>query len=93
MARKGPIQRQQHDIGKQAPRDGKVVYEGDTDKGALQENVHGAQLTTLSLSYPYATEDGTEPYLAELSEGLCQGLQGAQALDVQKPVLFLKRSS
>ena len=36
------------------------------------------------------TEDRTEPYLAELSEGLCQGLQGEQALDVQEPALFLR---
>ena len=36
------------------------------------------------------TKDSTKPYLAELSEGLCQRLQREQTLDVQEPVLFLK---
>ena len=44
----------------------------------------------LSLSHLYATEDRTEPYLAELSEGPYQGLQGEQELDVQEPALFLR---
>ena len=39
---------------------GKAVY-----KKALQEIVHRAQLTTLSLGCPYTTKDGTKPYLAK----------------------------
>ena len=74
-----------HDIRKQAPRNGKAVY-----KETLQETVHRTQLSTLSLSHPYATEDRTEPYLAKPSEGSCQGLQGEQALDVQESALFLR---
>ena len=54
--------------------------------------MYRAQLTTLSLSYPYATKDRTEPYLAKLSKGSCQGLQGEQALDVQESALFLRGS-
>ena len=90
IARKGPIQRQQHDIGEQTPRNGEAVYERDANKETPQEIVHRARPTTLSLSHPYATKDRTEPYLAKPSKGSCQGLQGEQALDVQEPALFLR---
>ena len=63
-ARKGPVQRQQHDIGEQAPWNDEAVYERDVDKDAMQEIVHRPQMTTLS--HPYTTEDRTEPYLAKL---------------------------
>ena len=46
----------------------------------------------LSLSHPYANKDRTEPYLAKLSKGSCQGLQGEQELDGQELVLFLRLS-
>ena len=81
-ARKGPIQGQQHNIRKQAPRNGKAVYEGDTDKETLQEIVHRARLTTLCPSYPHATEDRTEPYLAKLVKDLVKDYK-EQELDVR----------
>jgi transcriptional accessory protein Tex/SPT6 len=46
------------------------------DKEALQEIVHRAQLTTLSLSHPYTTEDRTEPYLAKLVKDLVKDYKG-----------------
>jgi hypothetical protein len=52
--------------------------------------LYWAQLTTLSLSHPYATKDRTKLYLAKLSKGSCQGLQGEQALDIQESALFLR---
>jgi hypothetical protein len=50
---------------------GKVVY-----KEALIEIVYRAQLTMLSLSYPYTTEDRTELYLAKLVKDLVKDYKG-----------------
>jgi len=52
---------QHYDIGKQAPRNGKAVYEEALTKDVLQEIVHRAQPTTLSLNHPYTTEDRAKP--------------------------------
>ena len=65
-------------------------YKTREDKDVLQEIVRKAQLTTLSLSHPHTTKDGTEPYPANPSEGSYQELQGEQALDVQESALFLR---
>jgi hypothetical protein len=46
------------------------------DRDALQEIVHRAWLTTLSLSHPYTTEDRTEPYLAKLVKDLVKDYKG-----------------
>ena len=51
-------------------------YKIREDKDALQENVHKAQLTTLSLSYPYTTKEGAEPYLAKLVKDLIRDYKG-----------------
>jgi len=48
-ARKGPIQGQQHDIGKQPPRNGKAAYKETLIK-MLRKRSDRAQLTTLSLN-------------------------------------------
>jgi hypothetical protein len=74
---------------------GKVVYKGTARQEKTKRHCkrsYWAQLTTLSLSHPYATEDRTEPYLAKPSKGSCQGLRGEQALGVQESALFLKGS-
>jgi hypothetical protein len=42
----------------------------------MQEIVHRAQLTTLSLSHPQTTEDGTKLYLAKLVKGLVKDYKG-----------------
>jgi hypothetical protein len=58
---------------------GKAVYERGTDKektDTLQEIVHRAQLTTLSLSHPRTTKDRTKPYLAKLVKGLVKDYKG-----------------
>ena len=70
MARKRPIQRQQYNIGKTSTVKWQSSIQRDTNKDALQENVYRAQLTTLSLNYPYTTEDRTKPYLAKLVKDL-----------------------
>ena len=46
------------------------------DEDALQEIVHRAQLTTLSLSHPQTTEDGTKPYLAKLVKDRVKDCKG-----------------
>ena len=51
-------------------------YKIREDKDALQENVHRAQLTTLSLSYSYTTEDGAKPYLAKPVKDLVKDYKG-----------------
>jgi hypothetical protein len=43
---------------------------------ALREIVYGAQLTALSPSYPYATEDRTKPYLAKPVKDLVKDYKG-----------------
>ena len=83
------MQRQQHDIGEQAPRNDRAVYKRDVDKDVLQEIVYRAQLTTLSLSHPRTTEDRTEPYLDKLVKDLVKDYK-EQELDVQEPALFLR---
>ena len=75
------MQRQQHDIRKQAPRNGKAGYERGADKETLQEIVHRARLATLSPGYPHATKDRTEPYLAKLVKDLIKDYK-EQELDV-----------
>jgi hypothetical protein len=35
-------------------------------------------MTTLSLSHPYATKDGTKPYLAKLVKGLIKDYKGTE---------------
>jgi hypothetical protein len=57
---------------------GKAVYERATDKDALQEIVHRARLTTLSLSYPYATKDRTKPYLAKQVKDRVKDYKGSR---------------
>ena len=59
------------------------------DKDVLQEIVHRAQLTTLSLSHPQTTKDGTKLYLAKLVKDLIKDYK-EQELDVQEPALFLR---
>jgi hypothetical protein len=59
------------------------------DKDTLQEIIHRAWLTTLSLSYPYTTKDGTKPYLAKLEKGLIKDYK-EQELDIQELALFLR---
>ena len=76
MVRKGPVQRQQHDIGEQAPRNDGAAYERDVDRDVLQEIVHRAQMTTLSLSHPRTTEGRTEPYLDKLVKDLVKDYKG-----------------
>ena len=57
------------------------LYERDVDKDAMQEIVYRVWLTTLSLSYPYITEDRSEPYLAKLVKDLIKDCK-EQELDV-----------
>ena len=47
-----------------------------TDKDSLQEIVHRAQITTLNLNHPHATEDGTEPYLTKPVKDLVKDYKG-----------------
>ena len=81
------MQRQQHDIGEQAPWNDEAVYERDVDKDAVQEIVHRPQMTTLS--HLYTTKDRTEPYLAKLVRDLIKDYK-EQELDVQESALFLR---
>ena len=55
----------------------------------MQEIIHRAQLTILSLNHPHTTEDRTEPYLAKLVKDLIKDYK-QQELDVQEPALFLR---
>ena len=66
---------QQHNIRKQAPWNGKAVYKETLIKDVLQEIGHRAQLTILSLNYPYTTKDGTRLYLARLVKDLIKDLK------------------
>ena len=77
-ARKGPVQRQQHNIGEQAPQNDKAVYERDVDKDVLQEIVHRAQITASSLSHPRITKDRTEPYLDKQVKDLIKDYKGSR---------------
>ena len=52
-------------------RNGRAVY-----KKALQEIVHRARLTTLSLSHPRTTKDGIKPCLAKLVKDLVKIYKG-----------------
>ena len=75
-ARKRPVQRQQYNIGKTSTAKWQSSIQRGTDEEALQEIVHRAQLTTLSLSHPHTTEDGTKPYLAKPVKGLIKDYKG-----------------
>ena len=78
-ARKGPVQRQQHDIREQVLWNDKVVYKRDVNKDAMQEIIYRPQITTLS--YPYMTKDRTKPYLAKLVKDVIKDYK-EQELDV-----------
>jgi len=69
-ARKGSVQKQQHNISNQVPRKRQSSIRRGSDKDALQEIAHRTQLTIISLNHPYTTEDRTKPYWDKLVKDL-----------------------